>query len=674
MNRTNLAVLLSLLTTASGPAATIYVSTCGNNANTGATNNCGQPDGPKATLAGAITASASGDTILVGPGTFQAGIDLPAHMLIIRSLGGSASTTLTGGGTAQPLFDVVFPGSFNTQIEGFTLTGANVTSGGGGAAIRTTVPIHVRSCRFVSNSTTGSGAAIRSSGGELTLTDCEFDTNSSSFGGMVTVIEAPLTVTRCRFYNAPTSPGAGAIGMVDGVLFVSDSIFSGNSGQGGSAIFGARTDMVIERCWFDSNIGGGHGAVSGFANTEPMTMNIRDCVFSGNSAVSTGGAISMAGEVIATVEHCTFYSNTSASPMWASTLATQGTARATIRNCIFEGGVAPSIVSPSPDTNISFSMLSDAWSGDGWENIVDADPRFVDQGTSDFRLLPGSPAIGGAVSIGASTSDILGLPREVFLVCAGGGRDIGAFEAQAYDFNGNSLADACEILNFANLDCSENGVLDSAESGAFPRIAIFDTTGSPQRAVGAPDDSYVALGTGQITLDFGDRPIDNGPGKDFNVYEVDFGAIEFGVIDVLVSENGLVWRSLKGTEGPAVAIGGDEAHGDPNYARSYDIGLANLAHARYVRVRGLTVTSAGAGDGFDLDAVGAVRQVTLPECPSPCIGDTNGDNVVDFADLNATLSNYNTSGENLPGDFDDDGDVDFADLNALISVFNTTCL
>lgn len=674
MNRKNLVVVLALLTAASGQAATLYVSVCGDNANSGATNNCGQPNGPKATIAAAIAASADGDTIIVGPGTFQAGIDLPARQLTIRSIGGAASTIITGGGPAQPLFDLVFNGSSNTHFEGFTFTGANVTSGGGGAAIRTTVPIHVRACRFVSNTTTGSGPAIRSSGAELTLTDCEFDTNSSTFGGMVTVLSAPLTVTRCRFYNAPASPGAGAINMTDGALFAYDSVFVGNRGQTGAAIFGARVNMVIERCWFEGNIGGPHAAISGFGGPEPMTMSVRNCVFRANAASTAGGAISLAGEVAADVEHCTFYANTSSGPTWASTLSTQGAARATIRNCIFEGGAAPSIVSPSPDTTVSFSMLSDAWSGDGWDNIVGEDPRFVDAVAGDLRLLPDSPALGAAIAAGPATSDILGLAREASLPCSPDGRDMGAFELQAYDFNSNSLADACEILAGVNLDCSQNGVLDAEEFGPFPRIAIFDATGSPQRAVGAPDDVYVALGLGQITLDFGDRPISNDNGQDFNVYEVDFGASEFGVIDILVSNDGLVWRSVKGTESPAVAIVDAEQHNNPIYARSYDLGPVNLGAARYVRVQGLTNTTAGAGDGFDLDAVGAIHQQALPACPSICIGDTNGDNVIDFADLNNVLSAYNTTGAQLPGDVDDDGDVDFADLNTVLSVYNTQCL
>ncbi|MBL0921151.1 MAG: PEP-CTERM sorting domain-containing protein [Phycisphaerales bacterium] len=53
--------------------------------------------------------------------------------------------------------------------------------------------------------------------------------------------------------------------------------------------------------------------------------------------------------------------------------------------------------------------------------------------------------------------------------------------------------------------------------------------------------------------------------------------------------------------------------------------------------------------------------------------DVDGDGDVDFADLNALLGNFNSTGVGLAGDIDGDGDVDFADLNVLLGVFNTAC-
>ncbi|MGP1310593.1 MAG: hypothetical protein ACTS27_10385 [Phycisphaerales bacterium] len=58
---------------------------------------------------------------------------------------------------------------------------------------------------------------------------------------------------------------------------------------------------------------------------------------------------------------------------------------------------------------------------------------------------------------------------------------------------------------------------------------------------------------------------------------------------------------------------------------------------------------------------------------SPCAGDTNGDNTVNFADLNAVLSSFGQTGFGLPGDVNLDEQVNFLDLNEVLSSFGDTC-
>jgi hypothetical protein len=59
--------------------------------------------------------------------------------------------------------------------------------------------------------------------------------------------------------------------------------------------------------------------------------------------------------------------------------------------------------------------------------------------------------------------------------------------------------------------------------------------------------------------------------------------------------------------------------------------------------------------------------------PFPCAGDTNGDNVVNFTDLNAVLSDFGATGAGLAGDVNGDGVVNFADLNEVLSAFGAAC-
>ncbi len=57
----------------------------------------------------------------------------------------------------------------------------------------------------------------------------------------------------------------------------------------------------------------------------------------------------------------------------------------------------------------------------------------------------------------------------------------------------------------------------------------------------------------------------------------------------------------------------------------------------------------------------------------PCVGDTDRDGDVDFADLNNVLSGYGQSGFGLPGDVNGDNVVNFLDLNIVLSAYGTTC-
>jgi hypothetical protein len=63
--------------------------------------------------------------------------------------------------------------------------------------------------------------------------------------------------------------------------------------------------------------------------------------------------------------------------------------------------------------------------------------------------------------------------------------------------------------------------------------------------------------------------------------------------------------------------------------------------------------------------------VASPE--SVCPGDVDGDGLVDFADLNAILTEFGHLGDVILPDLDLDGDVDFTDLNAVLSNFGVNC-
>ena len=56
-----------------------------------------------------------------------------------------------------------------------------------------------------------------------------------------------------------------------------------------------------------------------------------------------------------------------------------------------------------------------------------------------------------------------------------------------------------------------------------------------------------------------------------------------------------------------------------------------------------------------------------------CEGDTNGDGVVNFTDLNTVLAAFGQTGAGLPADLNGDGVVNFNDLNEVLAAFGDNC-
>ena len=112
-----------------------------------------------------------------------------------------------------------------------------------------------------------------------------------------------------------------------------------------------------------------------------------------------------------------------------------------------------------------------------------------------------------------------------------------------------------------------------AISGHFSTVLSSNTTGlSDSNFTGPPDDVFVGLGGAIVTYDFSTlTTVNDGPGQDFNVYEVDFGGQEFGSIDVFVSANGTTFVLVDSTVGAKVELDNDNTHSNPSFARSYDL-------------------------------------------------------------------------------------------------------
>ncbi len=83
---------------------------------------------------------------------------------------------------------------------------------------------------------------------------------------------------------------------------------------------------------------------------------------------------------------------------------------------------------------------------------------------------------------------------------------------------------------------------------------------------------------------------------------------------------------------------------------------------------------------FNTVVEGGLDDVTITDrfclTPAPCVGDANGDFMIDFGDLTSVLENWGavyTPGEGGAGDADLNGVVEFADITSVLNLWLTVC-
>jgi hypothetical protein len=195
------------------------------------------------TIQSAIVAAASGDVVLVAPGTHFGAINFLGKAILVRSSDGAAATVIDAGAGSG----VVTFASAETAasiLDGFTLTNGQGQGFGtpGGIDIVSASPI-VRNC-VVANcvgaggqpaaGTGGPGGpgGLRVNGGAPRIENVTFTNNVGGVGG---------AATGC----SPFGTATGGIGGVGAVLFVNPTAAT-----------------VFDRCTVEANVGGSGGAVA----------------------------------------------------------------------------------------------------------------------------------------------------------------------------------------------------------------------------------------------------------------------------------------------------------------------------------------------------------------------------------------------------------------------------
>ncbi len=299
----------------------------------------------------AVDAAASGDTILVQPGTYDERITLADKSLVVRSAQGAAMTFIlpTTSGTA-----VAITGSNATVVlEGFTITGNGGTGGGvftepGGVLLDGGVTARLRAC-IIENCTGSSSSTTSPFGG------------TGGAGGLWVTGGAHGILENCLVTNNQGGSGmlAGGAGGLDvaGPCEIIGSVITGNTG-------GSQTPGAL------SGLGGG---VGGIRYSAPFSLTLSNSILRDNH-----GGFSSAG-VQAFAEFAIF--------------GFLNSVNITIDHSNVQGGLDPTIVVGA--------------------GVIDANPLFVNPMLGDYTLQPGSPCIdaGGCGAIDPLGRDLGGDPR-----------------------------------------------------------------------------------------------------------------------------------------------------------------------------------------------------------------------------------------------------------------------
>lgn len=388
---------------------------------------------------------------------------------------------------------------------------------GGGIFARDTKAITIIDCQFLDNETNllGVGSPSQITGGAgvwieradtSSVSGSLFARNISSgpvqTGGGLYMLDlfdsgAPVQVQDCEFRENEAGSSGGAVYNQGDAQYARCLFIDNSSGNGGASYINAETSYTD--CSFLGNTGSQGGAT--FVVSGPITWI--NCLFSGNSATASGGAVRL-GPIsdLVSLVNCTVSEN-HATGAGGGIYELAGGA-VTVQNCIVWGNTDGDAGTDTTDEQlfgsttptVTYSCIQDDDPQDASipfggvaNNNIDDDPIFVaptDYG--DFRLEDGSPCTDAGNDLVASGTDLDGAPRIL-----GAAVDMGAYECNVGCDDGDICTfDRCETSGCVNTvsvygDVNHDGAVDQADldcvldgfGGMFVNCSFQDVDLSP---------------------------------------------------------------------------------------------------------------------------------------------------------------------------------------------------
>eukprot|EP01117_Protostelium_nocturnum_P021040 TRINITY_DN997_c0_g2_i1.p1 TRINITY_DN997_c0_g2~~TRINITY_DN997_c0_g2_i1.p1 ORF type:complete len:1599 (+),score=445.16 TRINITY_DN997_c0_g2_i1:202-4797(+) len=222
--------------------------------------------------------------------------------------------------------------------------------GGGVAADGNITTIQMSNTRSTNNTALLFGGVVYMNGDldVFNVDNVGFNSNSASYGGAVYLSSKSVnTLSNVKFENNTADNKGGALyaSSSGGSISILDCEFVENSASnaGGSIhAQGSWTSFNIRHSTFERSNGTQGGAVS-FVLQQSNALNLEDCMFKGNEAVFSGGALNLDGSVQdVSLHNLEFYDNRAQTLNGGSLYLSlnQGSNRLDVNNCTIDGSTA----------------------------------------------------------------------------------------------------------------------------------------------------------------------------------------------------------------------------------------------------------------------------------------------------------------------------------------------
>lgn len=361
-----------------------------------------------------LNASATGDTVLVQPGTYLENIIWPSTNGIKLIAAGDTTNTFIDGNQVDRVIRISSGGTIDTTtaIIGFTIRNGNSPYDYGGGIYCNQSSPTIKDCNISYNYayTIGGGVYCEDNSSPI-ITDCLISNNYAYDGGGIFCYNQsnPLIISCIISYNVGEDKSGGINCTYNANPTINDCIIQNNTSAHAGGIYCWSSAPNITNCIIKENQAGNKGGgVWCASSSNPVIIN---CLFISNWSGNDGGGIYFTNSST-TINNCTFVENETD---YGGNISCYDNAHPNINNCnvtdnigiavkVWNGCSIDITYSNFFNNGGNFTGISDPDLGDivdtntngdscdVYQNIF-LDPLYIDPGNGDYHLQANSPCI-----------------------------------------------------------------------------------------------------------------------------------------------------------------------------------------------------------------------------------------------------------------------------------------